>query len=337
MNTSSLSTPILFLVFARPDVTKSVFDAIRAARPQRLYVAADGPRVGKEGEASRCEETRRIATNVDWPCEVKTLFRDENLGCGSAVSQAITWFFTYETEGIILEDDCLPAQSFFPFCSEILERYRHDKRVMEIGGNNFLDPGDRENEYSYIFSNNNYIWGWATWKRVWDLYEYDPTRFREIKRKHYLKNLFHSIYEWHYFKWEFDRVFVPGRKSVWSYQLEFIRRINSGLTVVPGKNLVINVGFGEGATHTDKKDRMDFKWVLEEIEFPLKHPEYILPDKQRDIQTFNRVYTSRSSRIRAQLVKFIPEGLLKKVVRPVWRTLSFSRLSLFLLPIVLAS
>jgi hypothetical protein len=318
----SLSTPVLFLVFNRPDVTEKVFNAIRNARPEKLYVAADGPRKEKTDEAARCMETRRVATAVDWPCRVMTLFRDENLGCGGAVSEAISWFFDHETEGIILEDDCLPSQSFFPFCSEMLERYRHDKRIMEIGANNFLDPSDREKEYSYTFSNNNLIWGWATWKRVWDLYDYETPRYREVCRKRYIDTIFHSVFERDYLKWEFEKTFVSGRKSVWSYQLEFARRVNSGLTIVPGKNLVVNVGFGQGATHTHKADRMDFKWQLEEIDFPLKHPEFVLPDKKRDIKSFNRVYSSRSSRIRAQLKRFIPEALLKKIVRPVWRTLS---------------
>jgi hypothetical protein len=319
---TGLTTPVLFLVFNRPEVTEKVFNAIREARPEKLYVAADGPRKDKKDERALCREARRAATSVDWPCKVMTLFRDENLGCGSAVSQAISWFFDHETEGIILEDDCLPSPSFFRFCSEMLERYRYDKRIMEIGGNNFLDPSDREKDYSYTFSNNNLIWGWATWKRVWDLYNYETPHYTEVCRKGYIDTIFHSVFERDYLKWEFEKTFVPGKKSVWSYQLEFARRINSGLTIVPGKNLVVNMGFGQGATHTHKADRMGFEWILEEIEFPLKHPEFVLADKQRDVKSFNRVYSSRSSRIRAQLKRFIPEGLLKKVVRPVWRSLS---------------
>jgi len=121
-------SPVLFLIFNRPDTTTRVFEAIRAARPERLYVAADGPRMTREGEAERCAEARRIATAVDWPCEVKTLFRETNLGCRAAVSGAITWFFEHEEEGIILEDDCLPDPSFFPYCTELLAHYRDTGR-----------------------------------------------------------------------------------------------------------------------------------------------------------------------------------------------------------------
>src|SRR5690606_34245197 len=131
---TNINTPILFLIFSRQDTTRREFEAIRAAHPRQVFIAADGPRPHKEGEAERCEECRKIASEVDWPCEVHTLFREENLGCGRAVSGAITWFFEHVEEGIILEDDTLPGPGFFRFCSELLERYRHDTRVMAVSG-----------------------------------------------------------------------------------------------------------------------------------------------------------------------------------------------------------
>ena len=133
-NATTFTTPVLFLIFNRPDTTKQVFSAIQKARPPRLYVAADGPRSENPSEATSCELVRSIALNVDWECEVKTLFRDQNLGCRLAVSQAICWFFANEPEGIILEDDCLPSQSFFWFCHELLEEFRYDKQVVAICG-----------------------------------------------------------------------------------------------------------------------------------------------------------------------------------------------------------
>ena len=145
-----LKTAVLFLIFNRPDTTKQVFEAIRKSKPPRLYVAADGPRTDKSGEAEKVEQVRRIAMQVDWNCEVKTLFREENLGCGKAVSSAITWFFKNEEEGIILEDDCLPNQSFFWFCEELLERYRDDMRIMAVSGDNF-QKGLARNEFIYYF------------------------------------------------------------------------------------------------------------------------------------------------------------------------------------------
>ena len=153
----TLQAPALFLVFNRPDTTARVFEALRAARPARLYVAADGPRPNREGEAARCDDVRRIATQVDWPCKVTTLFRDRNLGCRIGVSTAIDWFFEHEEEGIVLEDDCLPSTSFFPYCAELLARYRHDERVMCVSGDNF-QLGREVTQYSYYFSRNIHCW-----------------------------------------------------------------------------------------------------------------------------------------------------------------------------------
>ena len=166
-----MNSAILFLVFNRPDTTAPVFEAIRAARPPRLYVAADGPRPEQPGESERCEQARRIATAIDWPCDVRTLFRDGNLGCRDAVSGAITWFFKCEEQGIILEDDCLPAASFFGFCDELLERFRDDERVMCITGNNFQEDMAGY-PYSYYFSRYAHIWGWASWRRAWNLHDW---------------------------------------------------------------------------------------------------------------------------------------------------------------------
>jgi GT2 family glycosyltransferase len=161
----SLKTPpVLLIVFRRPDATRRVCATLRQARPEKLFVAADGPRPNRPDEAEQCREARRIATAVDWPCEVKTLFRDDNLGCGRAVSSAIRWFFDQVEEGIVLEDDCLPEASFFPYCAELLARYRHDTRVMHIAGYNPLPHGYGDG--SYYFSRLMQCWGWATWKRV---------------------------------------------------------------------------------------------------------------------------------------------------------------------------
>ena len=168
----STRSPVLFLVFNRPDTTQRVFDAIRAAQPPRLYVAADGPRAGDPAEAERCAAVRRIATAVDWPCELVTLIRPENLGCKRAVSSAITWFFEYEPEGIILEDDCLPDPSFFGYCDALLEHYRDDDRIMCISGDNFISAHCRTRPQLLFFS-LCHIWGWASWARAWEHYSVD--------------------------------------------------------------------------------------------------------------------------------------------------------------------
>ena len=162
---ATFTTPVLFLIFNRPDTTKQVFSAIQKARPPRLYVAGDGPRPEQSNEAEICEIVRSIATNVDWDCEVKTLFRDHNFGCRLAVSQAISWFFENEPEGIILEDDCLPSQSFFWFCQELLEDFRNDKQVGAICGF-YSNELDYKPSASYFFSRYMRVWGWAGWRRT---------------------------------------------------------------------------------------------------------------------------------------------------------------------------
>jgi len=158
-----LKTPVLFLIFKRLDTTKQVFEQIKKAKPPRLYIAADGPRDYVEGEAEKVKAAREyVLSNIDWNCEVKTLFREKNLGCGKAVSEAITWFFENEEQGIILEDDTVPSQSFFWFCEELLNRYKDEKKVWHIGGTNFQDGIIRGNG-DYYFSALNHIWGWASW------------------------------------------------------------------------------------------------------------------------------------------------------------------------------
>lgn len=321
-----LETPVLFLIFRRPEITKQVFDAIRKARPTRLYIAADGPREDKPGEKEKCDATRKIATEVDWDCEVHTLFRDKNLGLGKGLSSAITWFFEHETEGIILEDDCLPSPSFFPFCAEMLERYRDDSRIMEIGGNNFEKPHMREREYSYYFSNLPYIWGWATWRRAWKLNDFGMSHYREISEKKYLDGHFNSIYERDYYQYVFEKVYRNDHKinsqNVWSYQWQFACKINSGLVIVPNCNLVINLGIGGEATNTTTPSRIGNNLKLEEMEFPLHHPEFVMVDKLRVIRDFWDK-TSPNTRIKSNIKRILPKAVLEKLIKPLMHVFSF--------------
>src|SRR5271165_4717676 len=183
-----MRSPILFLVFNRPETTRRVFETIRAARPPKLYVSADGPRAGRAGEPQRCDEARRIATSVDWPCEVKTLFRDANLGCKMGVSTGISWFFDQEPEGIILEDDIVPLPSFFDYCDELLARYRDDERVAMISGCNPIANDFRVDE-SYFFARFCGIWGWASWRRAWRHYDVNISAWPAWRAESRLKNI----------------------------------------------------------------------------------------------------------------------------------------------------
>jgi hypothetical protein len=289
MHEVQLTTPVLFIIFNRPETTRIVFDAIRVAKPTRLYVAADGARPGVASDVTRCAEARAIINHIDWPCDVKTLFSDSNLNCGVGPSSAMTWFFEHEAEGIILEDDCLPSQSFFRFCQELLEKYRSDNRVMHIGGNNFLSNWHRDNNASYYFSRSGHIWGWATWRRAWTKFDYDIKLYESLKEKGYFDDFFLNRLEKLYRLRKFDRtVAMRGRVDWWDYQWDFARYVNSGLSIVPGKNLVKNLGFGEGATHTVNPKSRSAYMEANEIEFPLRHPPYVIRDVKTDKAYFNR-------------------------------------------------
>ena len=244
----AFETPILFLVFNRPDLTQKVFETIRNCQPSRLYVAADGPRPHKSGELQLCAETRKIMEQVDWDCAVRKLYRDENLGCGRAVSEAITWFFEQESEGIILEDDCLPDASFYPFCREMLERYRDNDKVGSISGNNFL-PAAMQATTPYSFSKYAQIWGWASWARFWKSYDYELSgeeeQWEEIIRRV-------NPIEYHARYWiEVFRAMKSGLIDTWDYQVVFSAWKRGFVHVYPSRNLISNLGYGQGATHTN--------------------------------------------------------------------------------------
>ena len=268
-----MTSPILFLIFNRPDTTTRVFAAIRQARPARLYVAADGPRKDREGEAERCAEARRVATDVDWPCEVFTLFRDENLGCRRAVSGAVTWFFEQEEEGVILEDDCLPDPSFFPFCTTLLERYRDNPRIMCITGNNFQhDMGGWP--HSYYYSIHNHIWGWASWRRAWNHYDAELDGFENAAARLLLRRLSRVPGFVDYWSAIFERA-KRGEIDTWDYQWAWSCWANGGLTCTPRTNLVSNIGFGPSATHTTSENSALANLPASAIEFPLRPPPRI--------------------------------------------------------------
>ena len=280
-----LNTAVLFIIFNRPDTTKHVFEAIRTAKPPRLYVAADGPRADKPGEVEKVEQVRQIATTVDWDCDVKTLFRDENLGCRVAVSSAIDWFFENEEEGIILEDDCLPSQSFFWFCEELLKRYRGDMRVWHIAGNNFHFGWQRDEDYSYYFGGiYGSIWGWASWRDRWEYYDVEIKTYDEVRKKGYLFDIIKNPEEAKIRISNFDE--IKNGFDTWDYQWVYCRLINNGLTIVPSKNLVKNLGFGLDGAHTHSKRDKRSNMNIEDINLPLRHPEFFI----RDVQSENRFF-----------------------------------------------
>lgn len=274
-----LNTAVLFLVFNRLNTTKQVFDAIRQAKPPKLYIAADGARKNKEGETEKVKAVRdHIINSINWECEVKTLFREENLGCKHAVSEGITWFFENEEQGIILEDDCLPSNSFFYYCETLLEKYRDDERIFLISGYNKQEQW-KDDESDYFFSYYGGIWGWASWKRAWNYYDIDMKELPDFLKKNKLAHLLGD-------KQAKIRSYqlMNYTDSTWDYQWGFARHLNSGMACVPSKSLIANIGFGDNATHTHVNTEKSVQ--RHEISFPLKQNSYVIVDRDYDDNFF---------------------------------------------------
>lgn len=287
-----MDSAVLFLIFNRPDTTHRVFQAIRAAAPPRLYVAADGPRSDSNQKADQelCKLARSIATAVDWPCEIQTLFRSENLGCRVAVSTAIDWFFEHEDEGIILEDDCLPDSSWFPFADEMLLRFRDDTRIMCISASHFHGKNHRP-PHSYFFSRYNHCWGWASWRRAWKHYDKDMKAWPLLRNTEWLRTIgMGSRLFNHYWLQTFDKAHEGNKVDSWAYRWTFSCWSHGGLTVLPARNLVVNIGFGSDATHTKGRTTTVDTQQLECIDFPLRHPTTLAQDIWADKWTDRHVF-----------------------------------------------
>ena len=274
MKNEIFKIPILFLIFNRPKYTNVVFNAIKNLQPKNLYVAADGPRVNCQDDIFNCYVTRKISLNINWDCNLRTLFRDHNLGCGRAISEAITWFFNNVDYGIILEDDCVPCDSFFFFCKELLEKYQFNKRIMHINGNNFNLPlknlSKKDRSYSYHFGSFAQVWGWASWKRAWENYDYTMRSWKDKKVRKKLRHKFPGIGSFLERSVSFDMV-QNGKIDTWDYQWQYAVLVNNGLAIIPKYNLITNIGYGNDSTHIKAFNKNRNNLPTNNIEFPLKH------------------------------------------------------------------
>lgn len=314
------TSPVLFLVFNRLDTTAKVFEVIKKAKPPKLYVAADGHRKNKIGEQEKCAAVRNyVLENIDWACDVKTLFRAENMGCKNAVSSAISWFFDNEGHGIVLEDDCLPSLSFFGFCDELLAKYADNSMVMSISGYNAL--GDTSGHYSesYHFSKYFHCWGWASWRRAWQGYDKKMAAWEKYSAENklqlvqpdwafsaYWTDIFNEVYE--------------GKIDTWDYQMYFHVLQSEGVCCTPSKNLVTNIGFGKDATHTSDKNLVAVPAF--QLNFPLIHPANAIQNTSLDLLeskiefkiTVKNVWKRRffTSRLVTAIIKKL--GLIKRAI-----------------------
>lgn len=280
-----LSVPVLFCIFNRPKQTEQSFQRIRESRPSELFISADGPRTGR-GEDSLCEAARSIVKKVDWPCTVHTLFREENLGCRLAMSTGIGWFFEHVEEGIVLEDDCIADPTFFTYCSNLLERYRDDRRVWCISGSNFQN-GQWRGDGSYYFSRYNHCWGWATWRRCWRHYDSELMQWGTLKKSGLLSTIFDTELECTYWSGIWDRLLLESKPDSWAYRWTFTCFSQGGLTALPNRNLVSNIGVGSDATHCAG---YAIDTVVNEGLPAIVHPAFELRDALADQYTFKNVF-----------------------------------------------
>ena len=242
-------------------------------------------------------------STVDWDCEVKTLFSDKNLGCKVAVSRAIDWFFEHVEEGIILEDDCLPHPTFFRFCEELLNKYRDDERIGQISGDNF-QFGKKRTEYSYYFSRYTLIWGWATWRRAWKNYDVDMKSWPEIHDNGWLQDWLGNKKLVHYWMRIFEMTY-QGEINTWDYQWTFTCWIRNCLTILPNVNLISNIGFSAGGTHTSCKNDKSANIPVEAMEFPLRHPPFMSRDSSSDKLTEKRYLVSFVDKVKDKIREII--------------------------------
>ncbi|MBA7571080.1 hypothetical protein ES708_12837 [subsurface metagenome] len=305
------TAPILFMIFNRPDTTEKVFNKIRQVKPKKLYISADGPRKDRKDDSIKCQQAREIVSKIDWDCDVKTRFLTENMGCGLGPSTAIDWIFEHEDSAIILEDDCLPAIPFFTFCTELLERYKTNTRIMSIAGTQLCED-KFDHEDSYFFSRYQRATGWATWKRAWSLFDYNMKSFNQVKKDRYLYQIFNEV-EADYWQRAFEYGVNSG--DVWDYQWIYAMFINDGLTVLPKKNLISHIGV-EDATHIDGAERLSFYDIDENFKIS-KHPKLIVRNNIYDTDYVDYLWNKKS--FTQKVILKIKKLIDIKTYFPAWK------------------
>lgn len=291
-------SPILLIAFNRPKLTRLVFELIRQSKPEVLYVACDAARTSRgEFEQKKVQEVLEIVHDVDWPCKVQYKIAEENLGCGRSVSQAIDWAFEQEDRLIILEDDCVPHIDFFKYCDELLELYKDDLRIGCVGGTSLLasldDKVAKNYEFSYYFSRIPCIWGWATWKRVWQNYSFGLPDWPKIKEQGILEQYWATRKNYDHVVAHLEMI-LDGRVDSWDFQLVISLALYNQLTICPKYNLVENIGAGREAYHNKFVTRLN-NMRTHAISWPLKHPKFIVNQSRFDLHieksyTHNKIF-----------------------------------------------
>ena len=310
----SLQTPITFCIFNRPELTRTVFDQIALQRPRQLLIVADGARTDVPCEAGRVSETREIINRIDWDCQLHTNFADVNLGCRRRMSTGITWALQKVERTIILEDDCLPDASFFPFCEQLLERYANDDQVGMISGDNFQPQSDSnfarssESNDSYYFSRFAHIWGWATWRRAWSHYDLAMQTWRDghSNSQSKIRAALSCNEEFEHWSNLFDQQ-AAGQVDTWDFAWQYAVWMNQMSVVLPTQNLISNLGFGQTATHTvDSQSPLAGMKTYPMPTDALRHPVDFCENAEADKHTWESIFRtpiSNEPRVKGPLLK----------------------------------
>lgn len=313
--------PVLLIFFNRPDTFEKVFSVIRQVKPKRLYLFQDGPRTDRPDDIEDMEKCRNIAENIDWECDVQRHYSSENLGCGKGPYTAISWALETTDRIIILEDDCVPDMSFFPYCSELLEKYKDDSRISYISGLNHMETWDCGNN-SYCFTKTGAIWGWATWRSEWEINDYDMNAFNSDYVRRLIKFAIKNKYAYDIRKTAWEKAYnaknTEEKLSYWDMQWGFAKYSQNKLVIVPECNLITNIGIGEKSTHAKKVKSLDYKKgksmvniPSHKIETPLVHPDVMICDEDYDELVYKMAQPSISSRLKIFVYRII-ERVLKK-------------------------
>ena len=272
-----IQTPVAIFIFNRPHCTEQLVHALAEVRPANLFVIADGPR--NTSDIELCEQTRAVIDSIDWPCTILKLYATSNIGCRESIPKGLNWVFKHVDICIILEDDCIPQPSFFPYCEELLFRYKYEERIMTIGGHRSDGPNELFTE-SYYFSKYPSVWGWATWKEKWAKYDLNMRQWAELKDSKWLDDVLQTSKAVAYWKRMFNH--MKNGLNAWDYALAYSCWLHNGLSIRSRVNMISNVGFGKDATHTHQTEMADIYANPIDIEFPLKHPTAISIDKEMD-------------------------------------------------------
>jgi hypothetical protein len=286
----SLKTPVALIIFKRPETTAKVLEMIRRARPSQLFVIADGARPERPGEAEKCAEAQAIIDQVDWDCQVLKNYSPVNLGCGRRLPTGLDWVFSQVEEAIILEDDCVPHPTFFQFCEELLQRYRHDARITSISGQN-VQFGELDQRHSYYFSRYNHCWGWATWRRAWQHFDFNLAAWPDIHQHNVLYDILEDADAVRYWSQKFQEIYDGQVTTVWDFQWTLACWLQNGLGVLPRANLVSNIGVGVDSTHfTQSRTDPHVNLPTYPMKFPLEHPSFVVRNATYDDLTHRLLF-----------------------------------------------